>query len=138
MTWASAAIVLVLALQMSVGAPHPWMPAWMLRTQVSRAAVRAAAASARPWAARVDALLKPRLTLLTDPPFVNFAGVLCVLAALATFPLGLIPVAPVAPGAAIVFISLGLVARDGLLLLLGGGVLAVAVIIACTAYAAAL
>jgi hypothetical protein len=40
-------------------------------------------------------------------------------AALVTFPLGLIPLAPLLPGIAVVFFGLGMAARDGLWLLLG-------------------
>jgi hypothetical protein len=136
LTWASAVIVLALALQMMIGAHHPWLPAFALNASVSRRAVRAAALGALPWARRIDALLKPRLGFLADPPFVNIAGLFCALAALATFPLGLIPAAPLAPGSAVVLIGLGLTARDGLLLLFGGGVLAGAVALAAAAYAA--
>jgi hypothetical protein len=56
---------------------------------------------------------------MTEPPFANFAGLACALAALVTFPLGLIPIAPLAPGLAVAFIGLGLFVRDGLLLLTG-------------------
>jgi hypothetical protein len=52
---------------------------------------------------------------------------LCVAASLATFPLGLIPVAPLAPGLAITIIGLGLFARDGLMLLIGGAIVGGAV-----------
>ena len=67
----------------------------------------------------VDALLKPRLTFLSKPPFVNLVALLVIGAALITFPLGLIPLAPLAPGLAVVFFGLGMTARDGLWLLLG-------------------
>jgi hypothetical protein len=84
-------------------------------------------------ARRADIVLQPRLVFLSEPPFANFAGLACALAALATFPLGLIPVAPLAPGIAIAFIGLGLFARDGLLLLIGGVVMGGAVWLAYAA-----
>lgn len=89
----------------------------------------------RAWARRIDAMLIPRLLFLSEPPFANLAGLACALAALATFPLGLIPVAPLAPGIAISFIGLGLFARDGLLLLAGGGVLGGALWLAYASFA---
>jgi hypothetical protein len=136
MTWASAIVTLALAAQMIVGARHPWLPGRLLNVAVPRRGVRAAAQGARAWARRIDAVLAPRLTFLADPPFINIAGLFCVAAALATFPLGLIPIAPLAPGVAIVLIGLGLSARDGLLLLCGGGALAGAVALAFAAYSA--
>jgi hypothetical protein len=87
---------------------------------VSRDAIRAGVEGMRRWARRIDVVLQPRLVFLSEAPFANIAGLACALAALATFPLGLIPIAPLAPGIAVAFIGLGLFARDGLLLLAGG------------------
>jgi hypothetical protein len=120
MTWATAVIVLVLAIQMMLGARHPWLPSAVLAAPVSPALLRTIARRARPWAERVDAVLKPRLPFLTEPPFINVAGALAALAALATFLLGLFPAAPLAPGITVVVLGLGLTARDGLVLLLSG------------------
>jgi len=120
MTWFAASLILLLSLQLMVGAKRPWLPPNLLSVRVSRDAIRAGAESMRTWARRVDFVLQPRLVFLSEPPFANLAGLACALAALATFPLGLIPVAPLAPGIAVVFIGLGLFARDGLLLLTGG------------------
>jgi hypothetical protein len=120
MTWFAAGLTLLLSLQLTLGAKRPWLPPSLLRVLVSRDSIRAGAESMRKWARRIDAVLQPRLIFLSEPPFANLAGLACALAALATFPLGLIPAAPLAPGIAIAFIGLGLFARDGLLLLAGG------------------
>jgi hypothetical protein len=72
----------------------------------------------------VDAVLKPRLTILSQPPLVNLVALCVLIAALITFPLALVPLAPLAPGLAVVFLGLGMVARDGLWLLLGTALLA--------------
>lgn len=123
MTWFSAALTLLLSLQLAMGAKRPWLPPGLLRVRVSRESIRAGAEHMRAGARRIDSVLKPRLVFLSEPPFANLAGLACAIAALATFPLGLIPVAPLAPGLAIVFIGLGLFIRDGLLLLAGGVVM---------------
>jgi len=73
----------------------------------------------RPWARRIDGLRKTRLTFLSKPPFVNVVAFLVAAAALVTVPRCLIPLAPIAPGPAIVFFGLGMVAKDGLWLSLG-------------------
>ena len=119
MTWLSAALVLVIALQLAVGKPTPWLPRGALDATISRALLVKAVNGFRPWARRIDGLLKPRLRFLTMQPFVNLIALLCVAAALITFPLGLIPFAPLAPGLAIVLFGLGMTARDGLVLSLG-------------------
>ncbi|MGD9965173.1 MAG: exopolysaccharide biosynthesis protein [Hyphomonadaceae bacterium] len=123
MTWFSAGLTLLLSLQLALGAKRPWLPASLLGMNVSRDAIRAGAVSMRKWARRIDGVLQPRLVFLSEAPFANLAGLACALAALATFPLGLIPVAPLAPGVAVAAIGLGLFARDGLLLLIGGAVM---------------
>lgn len=119
MTWVAAALTLLVAGQMAIGLKHFWLPEWTLKARAPRSMVRLGLREARGWSVRIDGLLKPRLTFLTQPPFVNVVALMCIAAALISFPLGLIPFAPLAPGLAIVFFGLGMVARDGLWLALG-------------------
>jgi hypothetical protein len=122
MTWFAAALTLVVAGQMAFGARRIWLPPATLRTTLPRQAVLGGIEKAKPWAKRIDLVLKPRLQFLAKPPFVNVVALLVIGAALVTFPLGLIPLAPLAPGLAVVFFGLGMTARDGLWLLLGAAV----------------
>jgi len=119
MTWFMALLVLILAAQMAAGLKSPWMPARVLRTRVPAEPLVQGIEQARPWARRVDRIVKPRLCFLLRPPFVNCVALLCVAAALVTFPLGFIPFAPVAPGLAILFLGLGVAAKDGVFVGLG-------------------
>ena len=123
MTWFAAALTLLVAGQMALGMKRTWLPRRALQAQLPREAVHAGVAGARNWAERIDGALKPRLTFLAKPPFVNVVALFCIAAALITFPLGLIPLAPLAPGLAVVFFGLGMVAHDGLWLSLGMAVL---------------
>jgi hypothetical protein len=113
-TWLAATVTLALSVQMALGAPHPWLPRGVLAARMPGSAVRDAAAAAMPWARRVDVALRPRLTWLIDPPFVFATALACAAAALITFPLGLVPLAPLAPGTAISLFGLALTTRDGL------------------------
>jgi len=119
-TWFAAVITLLLSLQMAVGTLHPWLPAPTLRLVVPSRVLGKLSPRLRPWADRLDMVLAPRLTFLADPPLINFGAGACVIAALLTFPLGLIPIAPLAPGIAITLFGLGVTARDGVLLGLSG------------------
>jgi hypothetical protein len=65
-----------------------------------------------------DSITAPRLVFLTRPPFVMGVAVVCIIASLVTFPLGLVPLGPVLPGISIVLMGIGLTARDGVFLLL--------------------
>lgn len=119
MTWFAAALTLLVAGQMALGLPRIWLPKKALQAELPRDAVRSGVEKSRGFARWIDGLLKPRLTFLSKPPFVNLIALLCIVAALITFPLGFIPLAPLAPGLAVVFFGLGMVARDGLWLALG-------------------
>lgn len=130
MTWATAALTLVIALQLAFGMQRPWLPGGLLKAEVSAQAVVKAVDVLRPWARRIDVVLRPRFAFLTKLPFVIFIGLLCALAALITFPLGFIPLAPLAPGLAIVLFGLGLVARDGVLLTIGAATVIGGVVLA--------
>ena len=66
----------------------------------------------------VDALVRPRLVFLTEAPFVQMVGLVCVAAALITYPLGLIPLGPLLPSLAVLLLGLALTARDGVVVLL--------------------
>ena len=65
-----------------------------------------------------DRILRPRLSFLTRKPFLQVVALMCVAAALVTFPLGLVPFGPVLPGLTILVFGLGLMARDGIVILL--------------------
>ena len=132
MTWLVAALTLVVAGQMALGLRRPWMPRAALNARISRNAVQSGVRTMRGFAKGVDRLLKPRLEFLSAPPFVNLVGLCCIAAALATFPLGLIPLAPLAPGAAVVAFGLGATARDGLWLAFGMALSAGAAAVAAT------
>lgn len=123
MTWLVAVLTLVVAGQMAVGLKHIWLPRWVLSAKAPRAMVRVGVRGARTWSLRIDGLLRPRLTFLAEPPFVNLIALLCIVAALIMFPLGLIPLAPLAPCLAVVFFGLGITAHDGLWLGLGAFVM---------------
>ena len=119
MTWATAVLTLIVALQIAVGRERIWLPKSALNVRVGRRDIHKGVEKSRPAARWIDQLLRPRLEFLSKPPFVNVVGVICALAALITFPLGLIPLLPLIPGIAIVAFGLGMTARDGVWLTLG-------------------
>jgi hypothetical protein len=126
MTWASAALTLIIAVQLTIGMERPWVPKGLLDAPVSSGGLVKAVDFLRPTARRIDMLLRPRLDFLARFPFITVIGLMIMAAALITFPLGVIPFAPMVPGFAVVLFALGLVARDGFVLLLGGLLVAAA------------
>jgi hypothetical protein len=123
LTWLAATLTLVVAGQMALGLPRIWLPAKALEAQLPRTMVKSGIEKSRGVAKTIDKLLKPRLSFLSKPPLVNLVALLVIAAALITFPLSFIPLAPLAPGLAVVFFGLGMVARDGLWLALGTAVM---------------
>lgn len=124
-TWALAALTLLIALQIGLQRTTPWVPRRALRMKVSQDHLAGFIKAARPAAIAVDRVLRPRWQFFAEPPWVMIIALMCALAALITFPLGLIPLAPLAPGLAIVLFGLGLTARDGVLLAAGTAALAI-------------
>lgn len=120
MTSVAAALTLLIAAQMAFGLRRPWLPRQVLELRVPRQTFFAFLDSARPQVERLDGeLVRTRWEPLTRGPFMYLVALCVVLAALITFPLSLIPFAPLAPGVAVVLFAVGIIARDGLLLALG-------------------
>ena len=117
-TWTVAAVTLLFSAQLLFGMQHPWLPKALLDLKMPRDQLQAFVKVSRKMAHTADKLTAPRLRFLTKPPFVIGVAILCIAAALITFPLGLIPLAPVLPGMAIVLMGIGLTARDGVFLIL--------------------
>ncbi len=127
--WLVALVILVVAAQIILGRSYPWVPRRALDFSFQRKfLVQGVEASAK-TADIVDRFVKPRFIFLTEPPFVQLVALVCVAAALITFPLGLVPFGPVLPGFTVLLFGLGLTARDGIVLMLAGGALAGAVLI---------
>jgi hypothetical protein len=94
------------------------LPKRLLEMKMPRPALESFVNDSRKMAHIADSVTAPRLEFLTRPPFVAGVAVVCMLASLVTFPLGLVPLGPVLPGISIVLMGIGLTARDGVFLLL--------------------
>lgn len=127
--WLMATVILIFALQVLVGFRHPWLPRKALDFSFKRDHLVQGAAASEKYAHMLDALVRPRLTFLTEPPFIQLAALVCILAALVTFPLGLVPLGPLLPSLAVLLFGLALTARDGFVLILATAVFAAGVVV---------
>jgi len=110
------ALLLVLVVgQKLIGFEHPWVPRELRERSVDRAAMCRAFARARPWARRIDKVLKPRLTVLVEGPMTYVTAGLALLLALTMPPLELVPFAVFVPGLGVVLLGLAASAKDGAL-----------------------
>jgi hypothetical protein len=111
-------LLIFVALQMVLGWATPWLPGFLLEKTVSRATLSNFIERAMPWVDRLERFAKPRLSLFDSQLAFRLVG-----SALMVFSLALVFAAPfigqVPLGLAVVLIGLGLVERDGLLVLGG-------------------
>jgi hypothetical protein len=118
-----ATLTLLIAIQLLFHRDHPWMPGFALRMKLSEAKLEKFIHFCRPATRLIDTIIRPRLTFLSEQPWVTIVALMIVLAALITYPLSFIPIAPLIPGLAVSLFGLGLTARDGLLLTIGAGLM---------------
>jgi hypothetical protein len=108
---------MAMAVQMILGWSRPWLPARMARFSVRRERFIRVVGKALPMIVRLDRLLRPRLTWLANLTGHRWTGAAALLqAVLLCLPL---PLYPMAPATSLVLMSLGMIARDGLMLALG-------------------
>lgn len=113
-----AVITILIAGQLLFGRRSIWLPRWMQKLSVKSEKVHKAVDVVRKPAKVADRLVKPRLQFLTLPSADRVVALFCVIVALAVPPLELLPFAAFIPSLAIATFGLGLIARDGLLVLI--------------------
>ncbi|QEA38213.1 exopolysaccharide biosynthesis protein [Pistricoccus aurantiacus] len=120
-------LVLLLSCQLLLRRRRLWLPRWLLERSISQARFAKAMKFMRKPAHHIDKLLKPRLTYLTQGPGLYTIALICSAVALMMPPMEFIPFSANFAGAALTLFGLALIARDGLLALLGFGLTGLAV-----------
>ena len=117
-------VLLVIAIQIVAGMSAPWLPRRLLDQSIARATVEKAVSRAVPLLRRLERWSRPRLSVFDGAVGMRGMGVLILALALALIVappfFGQIPL-----GLAVSLIGLGLVERDGFVVLIGlliGGV----------------
>lgn len=109
--------LMFISAQIVMGHKTPWLPAKLGARSVSSAGLRSLSDRAKPWLQRIEAISSPRLVGLTAAPADRLVGITLVLfSASILVPL---PGTNSVPGVAIVVIAMGLLQRDGILVILG-------------------
>lgn len=115
--------LIFLAAQLMLGRA-PWLPDFVANRSMARSDFSSLVKRIVPWLQRAEGLLRPRLSALTPPPMAHFLGFLSLaLAVLLVLP---IPLGNVLPALAISLLALGVLERDGVWVLAGIAVAAVA------------
>jgi hypothetical protein len=109
--------LMFVSLQILLGREVPWLPGRLGARTVSKRALEDLATRAGPWLRRVETFSRPRLSALTRAPADRVAGLALVLfSASILVPL---PGTNTVPGFAVVIVAMGLLQRDGILVILG-------------------
>ncbi len=114
-----ALLIIMFSIQIIMGQKTPWIPKALAKKSINKKKFERAQSTIRPYTKKIDALLKPRLHFLVTHFATRLIAVLCIGLALLMFPLGFIPGAVAAPASAILFLSLGITARDGVFTSIG-------------------
>ena len=99
----------------------PWLPARLLDHPLQAKHVMPVLKKGAEWARRFERLIRPRWLLLTHGPTVNrLNGLMLIVAAVSLLaPLPMIPFSNTIPALGIALLALGMVERDGGLIVLG-------------------
>jgi len=109
--------MMALAVQMVLGREEPWLPSRLAARRIDKTGLTNTARGGRKWFGWVEAIARPRLTVLAGPTAERGVGAcLCLFCASILVPL---PGTNTVPGFAVALASFGLMARDGLLILSG-------------------
>jgi hypothetical protein len=100
-----------------------WLPARIKQREFASEKLRGMLASGAKWVDRMERMSRPRLSALTDGHLMQrINGIMIVLgAAMLMVPLAVIPFSNTLPALAIMFLSVGIVQRDGGCVLIGMG-----------------
>ncbi|WP_375408571.1 exopolysaccharide biosynthesis protein [uncultured Methylobacterium sp.] len=111
-------LLLLVAVQIMAGMTSPWLPRILLSRSVARSDVERAAKRAVPLLRRLERWSRPRMSLFETPLGMRTVGLIVL-----TLSLALIVAAPfigqIPLGIAICLVGLGLVERDGLVVVVG-------------------
>ncbi|WP_265587261.1 exopolysaccharide biosynthesis protein [Sphingomicrobium arenosum] len=113
-----AVTIAIFAVQMLLGKDHIWIPNVLEERRISGDKLKKAAEKVEGVADKMDSWFHKRLRKLTRGVFIRLAAVVILLLCFAVPPLEFLPFASAGPMLAIIFISLALLVRDGVLLLL--------------------
>ncbi|MEL6565146.1 MAG: exopolysaccharide biosynthesis protein [Pseudomonadota bacterium] len=103
--------------QILLGRRVPWLPGRLAARTITTDGLGALSRRAGPWLQRIEAISRPRLSGLTRAPFDRIVGLgLLAFSASIMVPL---PGTNTVPGVAVVIVSMGLLQRDGVLVLVG-------------------
>lgn len=109
--------MIIPAIQLALGMRAPLLPHFVRMREINIGVLRSVIDRLMPWIERMERRVKPRWPVLSTPPMPNLIGTLIIgLALVVVLPL---PFSNMPPAIALVCLALGILERDGLMILLG-------------------
>lgn len=112
-------LVFLVSIQLLLGRKSFWLPGWLIDRSVSSSKLE----KSRRWmlgpARFIDHFLHPRLNIIVNSGGIYIIALLSVVVALMMPPMELVPFSAIGAGLALTLFGLALLARDGLIALLG-------------------
>lgn len=116
-TTITGAPLLLLSMELAVGRQTLWLPQKMMRSSISRSAFRKAFGWLIPIVRLAERLSRPRMSWLSNRFNKSLIGLVCfLLSVVLVLP---IPLGNIAPAITIALFSMGLMQRDGIVVILG-------------------
>ncbi|MEL7211347.1 MAG: exopolysaccharide biosynthesis protein [Pseudomonadota bacterium] len=112
-------VICLVAIQMVAQRRHLWLPGWILRQELKGRIVASAFGYLRPVATWLDQRTNRRLRLIVRPPLIAVPQILCVLSGAMMPLLEFVPFSSSVMGIGVAILALGMLSRDGLVVLLG-------------------
>jgi hypothetical protein len=119
MPTAMGVLVLLIAGQLLLGKKQFWLPGWLVRRSVAQSKLEKALTWLRPPARFIDRVLRERLMALVQGASLYVIAGICAAIALTMPAMEVVPFSVNIAGAAIATFGLALIARDGVLAVLG-------------------
>lgn len=111
--------LIFLSLQMIWGNETPWLPKWVGKKRIKSATLAAMIKKAAPVLRRIETFLRPRLSFASTKRGERVVGLLIfIFALIIALPLPL-PFSNFVPGVGILLMSLGLLSKDGVVIMVG-------------------
>jgi hypothetical protein len=111
----TGAWILLVAVQMLISQDRPWLPDRLLRVSFPHEAYRETVKTMKPWTEWIDRMVRPRWTILVQPPAPRLLALVCAALAVTYVPLAIVPMGVAVPGTANIFFAAALTFRDGVL-----------------------
>lgn len=109
--------IVLVAGQIALGRHSLWLPAWLMQRPIRRRRLLQATDRAVPVLARIERFVRPRLEWVWSPAGGRIVGVVCFL--ISCVLLMPVPLTGWLPTLSLAMIALGLLERDGLVVLIG-------------------